>query len=102
MPFASDTNLTGDRRTRLLLFARNVDWLRVNPNAPLTVQAEDSSHHIFNLTVEYAAVNPSLNWLTEIVVRLPDELSNGGELKLTVNAAGFVSNRTSVMIVRAP
>ena len=101
-PFASDANLASDGRTRLLLFARNVDWLRVNPNAPITVQAEDASHRIFNLTVEHAAVNPGLNWLTEIVVRLPDELSNGGELKITVNAAGFVSNRTSVMIVRAP
>jgi hypothetical protein len=102
LPFASDTNLTSDRRTRLLLFARNIDWLRVNPNAPLTVQAEDASHRVFNLTVEHAAAHPNMNWLTEIVVSIPDELSNGGELKLTVNAAGFVSNRTSVIIVRAP
>ena len=102
LPFASDTNLASDRRTRLLLFARNVDWLRVNPNAPLTVLAEDSSHRTFNLTVEHAAVHPNLNWLTEIVVRLPDELSNGGVLKITVNAAGFVSNQTSVTIVPAP
>jgi hypothetical protein len=101
LPFASDANLTSDRRTRLLLFARNVDWLRVNPNAPLTVLAEDSSHRIFNLTVEHATVNPGMNWLTEIVVSLPDELSNGGDLKLTLNVAGFVSNRISVSITRA-
>jgi hypothetical protein len=102
LPFASGANLTGDRRTRLLLFARNIDWLRVNPNTPLSVQAEDASHRVFNLTVERATVNPNMNWLTEIVVSLPEELSNGGKLQLTLDVGGFASNKISVTITRAP
>jgi hypothetical protein len=101
LPFAADTNLTPDRRTRVLLFARNVDWLSVNPNTPVTVLAEDASHRVVTLNVEYAAVNPSMNWLTEIVVKLPDEASNGGELWITLNVGGFLSNKAKV-VVRAP
>ena len=84
----------------MLLFARNIDWLNVNPNSTLTVQAEDATHRTFALPIEYAAPNTSMNWLTEIIVRLPNDLSSGGEFSITLNAGGFVSNKASVVILR--
>jgi hypothetical protein len=99
-PFAFSTtnNFSADRRTRVLLFARNVDWLSVNANTPVTAQAEDAAHHTFPLAVEYAAPDPNMNWMADIVVRLPDELSGGGAVSLTINVGGFNSNQVKLVI----
>lgn len=99
--FSSANNFSADRRTRLLLFATNVDWLSVGPSFPLTAQAEDAQHRVFPLTVEYAAPRADMNWMAEIVVRLPDELSGGGDVSVTVNVAGFNSNPAKVSIKSA-
>jgi len=99
-PFAFSTlyNFSADRRTRVMLFAGNVDWLSVNANSPITAQAEDAGHHVFPLTVEWATPDPNMNWLTAIVVRLPDELSGGGDVLVTVTVEGFNSNQVRVSI----
>lgn len=97
-PFSDWRNFSTDRRTRVVLFARNVDWMSVNASAPLTAQAEDAQHRTFPLSVEYAAPNPIFPWLAEIILRLPDELSNAGDVWVTVNVSGLNSNRARINI----
>jgi len=98
LPFSNRQNFSADKRTRLMLFVRNVDWVSINAPMPLTVQAEDAQHHVFSLTVEYAAPDPNFNWLGEIIVRLPDELSAGGDVMLTLNVGGLNSNQARLTI----
>jgi hypothetical protein len=68
-------NFSSDQRTRIMLFAVNVD-LQPGENISLvTAQSEDSQHRITPLTVESVGKVPNLNWLTQINIRLPDEAS---------------------------
>lgn len=96
--FSTPYNFSADHRTRVLLFASNVDWMSVSANSPVTARAEDSAHNVFPLTVEYAAPDKNINWLTAVVVRLPDEFGGGGDFLVTINVGGFDSNQARISV----
>lgn len=50
------------------------------------------------LPVEFVGKVPGFSWLTQIVVRLPDELDAAGDVQLTVSFRGRTSNRAVVNI----
>lgn len=86
-------NFSLDHRTRLSLFATNID---LNPGeniSAISAQAEDSQHVIHPLTVEFVGKAPGFDWLTQINVRLPDSLTNGGDLRLSISLRGVPSNQ---------
>ena len=87
-----------DNRTRLKLFAANFDLLPSENAAAITADAQDASGHIYNLTVEYVGKLPDINWLKRIVVRLPDDLGDVGDVLLRITYHGIASNRVRVGI----
>jgi probable HAF family extracellular repeat protein len=84
--------VSADKRTRLTIVARNMDITSGTNVSPPTVQAEDAQHRVINLPVEFVGTVPGSGWLTQIVVRLPDELGAGGDFSLTVSFRGRSSN----------
>ena len=79
-------------------FAANCDLLTSENAAAITADAQDASGHIYNLTVEYVGKLPDINWLKRIVVRLPDDLGDVGDVLLRITYHGIPSNRVRVGI----
>lgn len=89
-------NFSADQRTRIVLFAANVDLIAGENISVLTAQAEDSQQRLLPLTVEYVGKVPNFNWLTQITVRLPDGLA--GDIRVSINLRGVVSNKALISI----
>ena len=88
-----------DPRTRVALFAINAD---LNPGENLsavTATGRDSRSRTYSLKVEFVGKVPQQNWLTEIVVRLPDELSNAGDVLISISLHGQTSNEVLFKVV---
>ncbi|HEX6184789.1 MAG TPA: FG-GAP-like repeat-containing protein [Pyrinomonadaceae bacterium] len=99
-PFAVHTehNFAPDLHTRLLLFATLLDLLPGEDASAVTARAEDSQGRVFPLTVEHVGKVPGSGWLTQVVVRLPDELEAAGDVRVSVSLRGAASNKAVVNI----
>jgi probable HAF family extracellular repeat protein len=97
-PVVTTNNFSQDQRTRILLFARDVVLAPGETASVLTVQAEDAQHGIHSLPVEFVGAVPQFGTPTQIVVRLPDELSAGGDFQVSIALRGVTSNKGVVSI----
>jgi probable HAF family extracellular repeat protein len=99
-PFAITTthNLSTDTRTRLTILARNIETTTGENVAPPTVNAVDSLQRAISLPVEFVGKVPQFSWLTQIVVRLPDELEAAGEIQLSISVRGRTSNKAVITV----
>jgi hypothetical protein len=85
---------SADARTRVMLFAQNVQLLPGEAAGVLTAAAEDAAHNVYPLTVERVDPLPGFEWMSAVVVRLSDQMSNStGEVLLSVTLRGVASNR---------
>lgn len=98
-PFALDgNNFSQDQRRRLMLFAANLDLLPGENLSAVTAQAEDAQHNIYPLTVEFVGKVPQYDWLTQVVVKLPNQLGSGNNMWVSVSLRGAMSNKALVSI----
>jgi len=89
--------LSTDNRTRITLFVVGV--LLGPADLPfITVQAEDTQQRMFNLPCEGAGRVKNLSWLSQVTCRVPDELVLAGNVNVSVNLRGMVSNKAPVRI----
>lgn len=77
LPVDSKHNLSSDKRTRMMLFASNVELMAGEEASAITAQAQDSQGRVYPLTVEFVGKVPNFDWLTQINVKLPDGLYTG-------------------------
>ena len=83
-----------DPRTRVMLFAQNVELLPGETASALTATAEDAVHNVYPLTVERVDPVPGFEWMSTVVVRLSDQMtSSTGEVLIGVTLRGRASNR---------
>ena len=99
-PFAvtNPFNFSTDQRTRLMLFGMNLDLLPGENSSAVTARLEDASQNAFPLTVEFVGKVPGFDWLTEVVVRLPDNTPVNQTLNVSVTLRGKTSNKVRVRI----
>ena len=95
---AAAHNFSADRRTRISLLAVNVDLAPNEDTSVVTVEAENAQQRIFQLPVERVVNVPKAGWLTQVVVRLPDELANAGDVFVSMKLRGISSNRVLLNI----
>jgi hypothetical protein len=97
-PFAvaSTRNFSPDAHTRLMLLVANIDLLPGDDASVVTAQAQDSQGNTFPLAVENVVKVPSFDWITEVIVRLPDGLANLSQAQVSVNARGQPSNQALI------
>ena len=97
-PFASTSEVAwgSDNRTRVMLFAMGLD--RHAPPANITATAEDGSHKIYSLPVEYVGPVPDQDWVTALVLRLDDQMTDLGDVLIGISYQGVNSNRVRVGI----
>jgi len=89
-------NFSSDGRTRLMLFGMNLDLLPGENSSAVTARLEDASQNVFPLTVEFVGKVPGFDWLTEVVVRLPDNTPVNQTLNVSVTLRGKTSNKLRV------
>jgi hypothetical protein len=87
-----------DSRTRIMLFARNLDLLPGENASAVRVEAEVATRTRYPLTVEYVGKVQGFEWLSMIVVRLHDELGDVGDVLVGLQLRGMASNRVRVGI----
>jgi hypothetical protein len=98
-PVVSQQNFfSSDQRTRVTLFAYNLELKAGEGLSAITAQAEDSQHRIYTLPVEAISEVPNFSWITQVTVRLPDELQGIGEVWVSISLRGVASNTGLVQI----
>jgi probable HAF family extracellular repeat protein len=103
-PFGLQTQglLSSDRRTRVTILTRNLEIIAGENTAPPTVQAENAQHQLIDLPVEFIGKVPNATWLTQVTVRLPDQLNTAGEIQVRISFRGQTSNTGSILMVATP
>jgi uncharacterized protein GlcG (DUF336 family) len=97
-PLTSSVQFSTDNRTRIMLFAQNLSLQPGDTLSSITAEAEDGTHKIYPLTVEYAGPVPGQTWVSSIVVRLNDEMGDIGDVLVKITYRGLASNRVRVGI----
>jgi Tol biopolymer transport system component len=98
-PVVSASNFSADRRTRVALFATGVGGAAA---ADITAEAEDSAGRRYTLPVEHAATLPGLDWLTQVTVRLPDDLDGLDYVWVSLNVRGALTNKAVITLRGKP
>lgn len=97
-PLLNPFNFSEDQRTRISLFVWGLDLLPGEDKTAVTVNAEDSQHTVFPLTVEHVGAQDGLPGTKQVVVKLPDGVVGPADLWVTVTLRGLTSNRALVKI----
>jgi hypothetical protein len=97
-PLANPFNFSSDNRTRVMLFVTNLDLAPGENSSAVTARVQDAAVNVFPLTVEFAGKVPGFDWLTQVIVRLPNNLPVGQPLFVTVTLHGLTSNKARIQI----
>ena len=62
----------------------------------VTAQAEDGQSKVYPLTVEYVGKVPDYNWMTQVVVKFPDQLGGTVDYWVSISLRGVASNKAFV------
>ena len=91
LPVVNPNNLSHSRRTSLALFGTNMDLLPGENASAVIVSARDSRSKTHKLLVDFVGKIPGVD-LTQVVVRLPDELAQAGDVWVSASLRGQTSN----------
>ena len=96
---ANLNNFSNDQRTRISVFAVNVE---LNPGesaaSVIEAEAETSLGQVFPLTLEHFGAVPNFGWLKQIVLKLPNEIANSNEVRVNLKVRGTASNQVAVKV----
>ncbi len=99
-PFAptAPVRFAQDNRTRVMIFASNLNLLQGEGASAITADAEDVNHIHYPLTVEYVGTVSSFGWMTAVILRLNDNLGDVGDVLVGITLHGDTSNRVRIGI----
>lgn len=99
-PFQTNASISfgSDHRTRLMLFAMNLQLQSGELASAVTARAEDGGHNIYDLPVEFVGQLPERPWATSIIVKIPDSLGDVGDVLVGISYRGLSSNRVRIGI----
>jgi hypothetical protein len=99
--FSTLNNFSSDRRTRIMLFSPNLTLASGDSFSSVSAQAEDAQHNFYPLTIEFIGKTSQYDWLTQIVIKLPDNVGNINALWVNINYRGAVSNKALISLKQA-
>ena len=97
-PLTASLPMGADTRTRVCIFAMNLELLPGEGANAFTSDVQDASGKIYPLRVEYVGQVPNFPGITMIIVRLADDLGDVGDVLLRLNLHGMSSNRVRMAI----
>lgn len=86
-------NFSTDHRTRVSLLAANVELVAGETSSVIAAEAEDSLGHVFPLNIEHFGAVQNYLWLKQVIVKLPDEIANSGEVRVSLKVRGTAGNK---------
>ena len=98
---ANILNFSPDQRTRVALFAIGLKLAQGETASAVTATAEDSLGTVRPLQVEFVGTVPNFNWLTQVVVKLNDQIPVPGDIKVKITLHAATSN-TVLVGLKAP
>lgn len=81
-----------------MVFAVNLKLRSGEDLSAITCVAEDAEQRIYPLTVEYIGQVSSFDWMTQVILKLPDELAKGGDLWVSISLHGANSNKAMIKL----
>jgi hypothetical protein len=96
-PIVTERNFSSDQRTRLAVFAIGLKLANGETASAVTASAEDSTATVRPLTVEFVGQVPNFPWLTQVVVKLADQIVPG-DVKIRISLHGQTSNPVTVAV----
>ena len=99
-PFSliTDRNFSADHRTRIMLFARDLRFLPESNPPAVTAEAHDAQQRIIPLEVEFVGKVPNHQWLTQINIKLAEDLSGAGDVRISIRFDGMDSNKPFIKV----
>jgi len=97
-PVLNPFNFSLDGRTRITLFATGIKLAPGEDATAITAVAEDQQGGQHPLAVEFVSTLPTLNWLQQVVVKLPDSLTNTNSALVSISLHGSSSNKVQIAI----
>lgn len=91
-------NFSPQQRTRISLFGMNMDLQAGEDSSAVQVRAEDAQSVIYPATVEFVGKVPGFDWLTQVTVKLPDNLPTGQSVLFSATLRGKTTNKVRVRI----
>jgi hypothetical protein len=79
-------------------FPVDLDLLPCEDSSSVKAQAEDALHNIYPLTVEFVGKIPGFDLVTEVIVRLPDNLPANQDVLVSVTRHASTSNKARIKI----
>jgi len=92
VPFSTDT------RTRICIFAMDLELLPGEGANAFTADVEDASGKLYPLRIEFMGQVPGFTGITMFIVRLADDIGDVGDVLLRLNLHGLASNRVRMGI----
>jgi len=99
-PFKITTplNFGDDKRTRVALFAMNVNLLPGETESAIVARAVNSGGGVYSLPVKYVGTVAGYDWLWQVVIVLPQDSSLSGNINVTISLHGATSNTVTIAI----
>ena len=98
-PVVTNQALYTDNRTRIVVFAIGLKLAAGETASAVTATAEDSVGTVRPLTVEFVGPVPNNNlWLTQVVLKLSDQIITAGDQKIRISLHGQSSNAVLVAV----
>lgn len=97
-PLTSSVAFSPDTRTRICIFAMDLELLPGEGANAFSSDVQDASGKIYQLRVEYVGQVPNFPGITMVIVRLADDLGDAGDVLLRLNLHGMSSNRVRLAI----
>jgi hypothetical protein len=91
-------NLSSDHHTRIMLFATNLELLPGETPSAIAARGVDSRGNNYDLQVEQVLKFSNLAGLSTLIVKLPDDTTINGDLRINVGIRGAFSNNVFVAI----
>jgi beta-glucanase (GH16 family) len=91
-------NFSSDHTTRVMLLSANLDLQPGDGTSIVTVQADNGNEPPYPLTVEWIGRLPGLDWITVVIVKLPDDLTNSNQALFSITAHSQSSNAVLVSL----
>ena len=79
-----------------MLFVLNLELQPNETASAVTARAEDAALNAFPLTVEFVGKTTNFEWLTQVVVRLPNNTPAAQSLFVSVTLHGQTSNKARI------
>jgi uncharacterized repeat protein (TIGR01451 family) len=91
-------NFSSDQHTRIMIFATGIDLQPGESLSAVQVQLEDSQNQVYQLVVEDIRKVPNFDWLSQIVVKLPNSIATEGDHSISLTFRGTTSNKPLIRI----